>query len=104
MEKRNYCKWSEEELNIVIKHYMEMPASKLRIKYLPNRSSSDIYNTARRLGLKKRNSEEYKRWTDDEIKILKEYVGIISVTAIQNKYLPSRSIPSIYQKIYQLGY
>lgn len=44
-----------------------------------------------------------KRWTKDEIELLKEHYGNMSREELHKKYLPERTIPTIAQKAKALG-
>jgi hypothetical protein len=67
-------KWTEEEIEILKEHYLKTSWDEL-LKILPNRTYNGIMHKANRLGLYRKSYDQTKslRWTDEEIKILKEY-------------------------------
>ena len=88
--------WTEEEINILKEFYIKEDAQQLR-KRLPGKTTSQIFNQAFKMGLRKNN-----RWSESEIDILKMFYGTESIEELQVK-LPGRTAYDIKQKASRLG-
>lgn len=93
-------KWSEEEIELLKKEYPINHIENL-VQLFPNRLENAIIKKAKRLGLKKtilkKNRSSMKKWSEEEIEILKEYYPITKNSEIC-KYLPNRTSESIISK------
>jgi predicted transcriptional regulator len=104
---RKIIKWTEDELNILKETFPKYSSKYININYLPNKSSSAIYNMAKDLSIdsNKREKKAYKKYDDDEIleqlRILAEKLNRTPIHAdlIPNG-LPSISTFRIYFESY----
>lgn len=93
--------WSENEKQILIDYYSKNKSVKIDIEplliLLPKKSRTQIINEAVFLGLSKKKN----KWTEDEIKILKEFYMSEGTTIITR--LPSRTKQQILQMASRLN-
>lgn len=93
--------WSENEKQILIDYYSKNNNAKIDIEplliLLPKKSRTQIINEAVFLGLSKKKN----KWTEDEIKILKEFYALEGTNVIAK--LPSRTKSQILQMALKLN-
>ena len=95
--KKSKSTWSSKQVEILKEYYGKLPIEELQKTKLPDKSISQIYNYAFKIGLKKVNP-----WPKEYIDILKEYYGKETIEQIA-KRLPGRSHYDIVQKASRLG-
>lgn len=94
-----YRDWSDEEDEILRKHYTDKKGIQHLCDLLPGRSNTAIYERARKIGLIK--AKPWDKWSDEEISILKESQKL-SLAEIQ-KLLPDRTWDSIVAQRRRMG-
>lgn len=95
--KKNKSIWSNKQIEILKENYGKLPIEELQKTKLPDKSISQIYNYAFKIGLKKVNP-----WSKESIDILKEYYGKETIEQVA-KRLPGRSHYDIRQKASRIG-
>lgn len=97
-------KWSDNELDILKTYGGQLTPQEIHAKYLPNRTPTAILlkmselkgHRNRHTGRTQQSAAKNRTpWTDDELDILRQYYRIMTVPAIQQKYLPDRSMHAI---------
>lgn len=94
-ERLQGSRWTEEEIRIMEKYYIELGANKI-IQYLPNRTIQEIMVKAAKMNLIRN-----KKWTNEEKEIIKKYYPTMG-TKIQDM-LPDRTVNSIRRLAWKLG-
>lgn len=92
--------WTESEIKILIDNYVAIGPEACE-KLLPNHPYGSITDKAHELGLFRRPNPE--DWTDEEIRLLKEYYNIYSAKELIKKFFPNRKIGQIEKKKRELG-
>lgn len=94
-ERLQGSKWTEEEIIIMEKYYIELGANKI-IQYLPNRTTQEIMAKAAKMNLIRN-----KKWTNEEKEIIKKHYPTMG-TRIHDM-LPGRTVNSIRRFAWKLG-
>ncbi len=104
--------WSQDEVELLAKHYDKLPIQEIRKKFFPNRSYQSITNMARQIRHNDRLTKpvnieslhikpaDREFWTEDEHRLLVEHYGKMPIEELQAKYLPKRNLRSIRQMAY----
>ena len=95
-------KWSENELEILKKHYPSLGIKVMAL--LPGRTESACISRARKLNLTAscKTPRRGKKWTDDELAILKEFCPKVGAAGV-HKLLPHRSVNACENMALKLG-
>lgn len=93
------AKWLPSETACLVRYYGKIPTEELISRYMPGKTVNQIYAKALQLGLRRKYN--VRRWTDEELDILRDNMGRIPVRKIK-ELIPDRSVGSIYMKIYEL--
>ena len=98
-KRKNYARWSEQELELLRKHRNRLSPKELHEKYLPGKSVPQIWTK-----LRNESAKEYvdRTWTDEEVKILTENAGKIPTNTIV-ELLPARTKVAVQTKAGALG-
>jgi len=94
-------KWSDSELAILKEHYPQIGSKTHEL--LPGRTASACQNMAARLNLtcRAKSSGGNKKWSEEELEILKEYYSELGADV--HKLLPGRSEAACDAMAYRLG-
>ena len=93
--------WTNEEIELVKKYYIEKGYTWLHDNCLPNRSLQSIKSKAMQLNL---NQTSYDYWTEEEDNILRKYYNIKGIDwIVENNILEKRTKMSIYRRVRILG-
>lgn len=93
--------WSDNELELLRKYYVELETDELIRTHLPNRSYGSILDKAHSLGLFKRPNP--REWTAEEEEVLKKYYNIYSVEELIKRFFPDKKKCNINKKKKELG-
>lgn len=93
--------WSEEEIELLRKYYIDLETDELIKMYLPNRSYGSVLDKAHSLGLFKRPNPQ--EWTTEEEEILKQYYNSYSVEELIKRFFPDKKKCNINKKKKELG-
>lgn len=99
--------WTPQEISLLTQHYPVLEASEVRRRFLPHRSSNDIYTKAQQLGLHKAATAdpvESPPWTEEELGLLRRYYDVLPGADLHRQYLPRRSVETIQRKARRLGF
>lgn len=102
MSNKSYTPWTQEETEILMTHRHNLTAREIQKQYLPDRTTSAIYQRCQRLETMLANDKPIKSapapWTAAEDNILQAYYSTIPAKEIQEKYLPNRTVMAIQQR------
>lgn len=93
--------WSDAEIELLRKHYIDLETDELIKTYLPNRSYGSVLDKAHSLGLFKRPNPQ--EWTVEEEEILKQYYNSYSVEELIKRFFPDKKKCNINKKKKELG-
>lgn len=93
------AKWLPSETACLVRYYGKIPTEELISGYMPGKTVSQVYAKARQLGIRKKYN--VRRWSDEELDILRTNMGRMSVPKIKG-LIPNRSTGAIYIKIHEL--
>lgn len=93
------AKWLPSETACLVRCYGKIPTEELISGYMPGKTVSQVYAKARQLGIRKKYN--VRRWSDEELDILRTNMGRMSVPKIKG-LIPNRSTGAIYIKIHEL--
>jgi len=91
--KREYGqpRWTQEELQVVIRYFPALKASEIQRRFLPHRSSQAILQAAKKFGLRAFPSVP---WSDEELGILRQEFLLGGAKRV-NQRLPHRTVDAI---------
>lgn len=85
--------WSEEEIELLLRHYGELSLHDLQQRYFPHRTRSSIMGAAGRFGAR----SQVVDWSDEELRILQQVYPEGGAEAVR-RHLPSRTANQIVYK------
>lgn len=93
LKKHRMTPWSEEEIELLLRHYGKLSLRALQQRYFPHRTQSSIIGAAGNLGVRRR----YINWSDEEFRILQQVYPDGGTEAVR-RHLPSLTVDQIAYK------
>ncbi|MDF0607079.1 hypothetical protein HZU77_015745 [Neisseriaceae bacterium TC5R-5] len=101
LTKKGVGDWTEEELALLRQLFGSAPLQALQKQYFPQRTYGAVKVVCLKLGL--RTLPKRRPWTKCEDALLREHYSTMVVAALQQRYLPERSVNMVRGRAEKLG-